>query len=95
MVFVSINLKHTAALKERDVTDIAVFVARHYGGVHLGKRRFEIYEQMASKAVQAWYSKIAKKTKRVERMNSQDSFTSLASVLSDNEQETETKTTTS
>ena len=38
-------------LKERNNSNICVFVARHYGGVHLGSKRFQIYKQTATNAL--------------------------------------------
>ena len=32
-------------LKDEDATKLVIFVAQIYGGIHLGSRHFEIYEQ--------------------------------------------------
>ena len=72
-------------LIDKDITELAVFVARVYGGVHLGSRRFEIFKDMTQKATDAWYRFLSKKSTRAQRFNSQDSLNSLASLLSDNE----------
>ena len=67
-------------LIDKDITDLAVFVARIYGGIHLGARRFEIFKDMTEKATNVWYQFIMKKTGRTQRFNSQDSLNSLASL---------------
>ena len=75
------------AMKQKDVTELAVFIVRYYGNVHLGKRRFEIAEFLTNTAINTWNVKLVKKEQRRERINSQDSFISLASVLSLEEDE--------
>ena len=73
--------KILSVLKERELAEMAVFVVREYGGRHLGKRRFEVIEQVAEKAVQAWFRTTAKKLQRVQRSQSQESLESLNSFL--------------
>ena len=71
-------------LKEKDVQCTAVFVIRYYGGVHLGKRRFEIYENVAQSAVQKLLRVQSKQLRqsRLDRANSQDSIDSIMSAVS-------------
>ena len=45
-------------LKQKDLTQMCVFVVRYFGNVHLGKRRFEIVESLADRVTQAWYRKV-------------------------------------
>ena len=66
-------------LKVKDESNIAVFMVRYYGGEHLGKRRFEIVENLADKAVGSWRRKTAAYRKRSQRQMSQTSLLSLAS----------------
>ena len=74
-------------LKDSEMNEFAIFLARNYGGIHLGNRRFDIFKQMAEKSVQAWRKFITKKRKRTERMNSQSSINSVMSQMSDIEAE--------
>ena len=76
-------------MKEHEVKEMAIFLLRCYSGVHLGDRRFEIFEQMASKAITAMFRYKAKRRGRSERINSQSSLASLASHLSESEAEVE------
>ena len=76
-------------IKEKDLGNIAVFIARYYGGKHLGKRRFEIYEQLTEKAVQKCRAKIDRlsRSNRLQRSGSQLSQLSLLSQTSDHPNE--------
>ena len=68
-------------LKTKEIEHLGVFLVRYYGNVQLGKRRFEIAEQMAEAAVRVWFTRLAK-TKRSQRQNSQASIASTISQLS-------------
>ena len=46
------DLEILKILKTANLLDIAVFVAREYGGVHLGNARFKIICEVATKAIQ-------------------------------------------
>ena len=58
-------------MKEKEVTQTAVFVVRHYGGKHLGKRRHDIYRFQTESALKAINSRINKIKQRANRLNSQ------------------------
>ena len=75
-------------LKENDVSEMCVFVSRYYGGVHLGKRRFEIVSNLTAKAVTQFYKEQHTREKRLARSNSQSSLNSFASLIQ-SEMETE------
>ena len=75
-------------LKEKELTEVAVFLAHNYGGLHLRARRFEVFEQMAQKAARAWYKHITKCKDRQSRYNSQSSLASFTSQVSEAENET-------
>ena len=68
-------------LKSKEITEMAVFTVRYFSGVHLGKRRFEIIEQITEGAVQAWNTKQLKQRQRSQRQNSQTSLMSVASTI--------------
>ena len=70
-------------IQEKKSENIAVYVARYYGGVKLGKR-FEIYKELAKKAAKLLQVKL-NKLQRVNRLyhsNSQSSQLSIASQFS-------------
>ena len=46
------DLEILKILKTANLLDIAVFVAREYGGVHLGNAHFKIIHEVATKAIQ-------------------------------------------
>ena len=60
-------------LKDKEIKRLAVYVVRYYGGQHLGKRRFDIYESLTKKAVQKHKSKMDRlnRSSRNERSASQ------------------------
>ena len=71
------------AIKNAEKENIAIFVIRHYGKVHLGKRRFEIYQAMAESAIRAHTKSIARpRQARLLRANSQESMASVTSSVS-------------
>ena len=69
------------SLKEQETNEMAVFIVRYYSGVHLGKRRFEIVEQLTGGVMQAWNTKQMKRLQRTQRQNSQTSLLSIASTV--------------
>ena len=73
-------------IKEKEMSEIAIFVVRYYGGVHLGKRRFEIAEYLTERTVQAIISKDLQKRKRSQR---QVSSGTLSQVSQDSQEESE------
>ena len=68
-------------LQEAEVEHTAVFVVCYYGSYHLGKRRFELYNQLAKAAVKALQKK-ATRQYRLERANSQESIQSIFATVS-------------
>ena len=77
-------------MKELEAEDLSVFVVRHYGGKHMGKRRFEIYQNQTREAITAYRKRLVKQRQRTDRQISQSSLASLASTLaSDGEEVTE------
>ena len=68
-------------LKNKDQQQVAVFVVRYYGGVHLGRRRFEIAEHLTERALHQLQMKILKKRQRTQRQNLQSSLQSFASTI--------------
>ena len=67
-------------MKTKDITEMAVFVVRYYGGVHLGKRCFEIASFLTEKASKAWYSKRQQRKSRSARQISQTSIMTAGSI---------------
>ena len=65
-------------IKQKEATEIAVFVIRYYGGVHLGKRRFEIAEHLTERTVQAVLSKEILKRKKSQRKMSSGSLSQMS-----------------
>ena len=41
-------------MQDRKVYSAAIFIIRYYGGQHLGKRRFEIYQNLTDTAIKTW-----------------------------------------
>ena len=68
-------------LKGKEAENTAVFIVRYYGNVHLGKRRFEIAEQLSDRVLQDLTKKLVKKQLCTQRQNSQASIMSVASTL--------------
>ena len=68
-------------MKDKEIEYAGVFIVRHYGGTHLGKRRFEIAQALTTKALQSFFHKSTTR-KRWPRVDSQSSITSIASTLS-------------
>ena len=68
-------------LKKKEITETAVFIVRYYGGIHLGKRRFEIVEQLVEKGIQTLMTKTTKRRARTQRQNSEESLRSVTSNL--------------
>ena len=68
-------------IKKKDQEQIGVFVVRHYGGVHLGNRRFEIVQALAKGAIQTLLKQKSKK-RQMQRADSQSSIHSIESTLS-------------
>ena len=79
-------------LKKKEAVNICVFIVRNYGMQHLGKRRLEIVEFLAERALQKHIAKAASAKKRGQRINSQSSITSALSVSTvyDSQDEEET-----
>ena len=69
-------------LKQNDVSCAGVFLVRFYGGIQLGKRRFQIAEQLTEKAMQAFRVKLADQRRKTKRQNSQSSISSVVSAAS-------------
>ena len=65
-------------LKEKDQDNVAVFVVRYHFGANLGKRKFEIYQELAEKAV----SKLRQKLSCLNRLNRLNRSSSQLSQLS-------------
>ena len=63
-------------MKSKDLERMAVFVVRYYGNENLGKRRFEVAEFLADRAIQSWYAKDAKR--RIQKRGSNSSVNSTA-----------------
>ena len=80
-------------LQETNQENTAVFVIRHYGGQHLGKRRFEIYKHVSTVAVQKFLHKKVR-AERMSRALSQESIASVASATpsTTNEEQTHRQT---
>ena len=78
-------------MKDKDITEMAIFIVHYYGGIQLGKRRFEIASDLTNSAIKGWYSHLAKKDKRRSRLNSQGSMASIESTLSQAEDTDDTK----
>lgn len=62
-------------LKSENISNVAIFMVRYYGGKHLGIRRYDIFRQLAEKATQA----LAKVKDSEDKTN--------ASTLTENEQQ--------
>ena len=77
-------------MKDKEIDQLALFLVRCYGGVQLGSRSFEIFTQMAERGIHTWNKQNAKIKARLTRVNSQSSLTSLASHLSETEQDEDT-----
>ena len=60
---------------------VGVFIVRHFGGIHLGKRHFEIVQNLATHALQMMFQKKLKQ-KAHPRMDSQSSIASFMSIVS-------------
>ena len=69
-------------LKKKNVKNVCIFIARWCGEVKLGKRRFEILEQMAENAITAMQYKMKDRKSRLNRSLSQSSLRSAASMES-------------
>ena len=76
-------------IKDMDQDNLAVFIARYYGGTHLGKKRFEIYQELTKKAVKLLQVKLEKfsRASRLKRSISQSSQTSLLSIASQEDEQ--------
>ena len=71
------------AIKDRSITRVAVYIVRYYGGVKLGKRRFQIVTTMATAALTAYqFRASARCQNRDGRALSQESISSSISALS-------------
>ena len=66
-------------MKQQNINHLAVFVVRFYGNVHLGKRRFEIAEQLTENMLHAVNKKIAQIRRKSKRHLSQASVSSVLS----------------
>ena len=75
-------------LNEKDVKKVAVFVVRYYGGTQLGKRRFEIYADMARKAAQSFSNKMEKFTRKSRNERSVSQLSQLSQLLEMSQEET-------
>ena len=53
-------------LKDREVNKIVVFIVRYYSGKNMGRRRFEIYTNLAKKAVTMFKTKLDRLSRRSE-----------------------------
>ena len=74
------------AIKDHGSKCIAVYVVRYYGGIKLGKRRFEIVSMLTTAALSALRFKTgAKRAMRRERAVSQESIASSISAISSEE----------
>ena len=60
-------------LKQEEITNVAVFTPRYYGGQKMGARHFQIYQELAERAVKILKQRLAKLSRRnrSERSNSQ------------------------
>ena len=70
------------ALKAKDFMNTGIFIVRYFGGVHLGKRRFDIVDFLTDRALSAMVTKIEQKRRRGLRQNSQTSISSAVSISS-------------
>ena len=75
-------------LKNKETNDLVIFVARYYGGAHLGPRRFELYTQLAERAINSHKTRMDKllRANRLRRSESQLSQLSMASDLSQDQE---------
>ena len=70
------------SVKDRAMSGVAVFIVRYYGGVSLGKRRFEITTMLTIAALSALqYKTLHRRASRSERVLTQDSVASSISSL--------------
>ena len=69
-------------LKKNELEHIGVFVVRFYGKVHLGKRRFEIAEQLTEGACKSYNNKLVQDRPKSKRQISQTSISSVLSAVS-------------
>ena len=79
---IGIGREMLAVLKKKEAIQIAIFLVRHYGGVHLGTQHFNIAESLASGEIRALNQPTALHKTRRQRDGSQDSFMSVGSALS-------------
>ena len=73
-----------SAMKEKSVINMAVYVVRYFGGVKLGKRRFEILNLMTNAALYDYQYKmwVRSREEHLKRMCSTESLASLATTVS-------------
>ena len=77
------------AIKDRDITCVAVFIIRYYGGIKLGHRRFEIASMLTTTALTTYQYRAQKRSTRSQRELSQDLIASTISTLSGEEEANE------
>ena len=75
-----------SALKERETTEMAVFIVRYSGETKLGNRRFEIAKDLTMDAVRNLLLHKSTRNKRLQHAQSHLSNTSDASCLTDGEE---------
>ena len=78
-----------ATLQKLEAENLAVYIIRYFGGRKLGLRRFDIYCDLAKKAVSRWRTKQEKlaRSHRASRSGTQLSQLSIASSVSETELE--------
>ena len=76
-------------LKLKDMSNMAIFIARYYGGKHMGTRRFAIYEMLANKAINSMKIRKEKlsRSNRLRRSGSQLSQLSQCSDLASSQED--------
>ena len=77
------------SIKQSDKDNVAIFIACYYGGIHMGKRRFEVYKDLAQKASKDLQRRLDKweRANRLRRSNSQSSQLSISSAISQEEED--------
>ena len=76
-------------LKKKEIVNTCIFIVRYYGGTHLGKRRFEITEDLTEKAIRSLTHKLIGARRKSQRQLSQSSVTSALSQAESQEDEDE------
>ena len=60
--------KLRSATENKSLTNVSIFVARVYGGVHLGEKRFRCIAQVAKQAIDTYVKKIHKTQEHTQPM---------------------------